>query len=261
MRAGGSSEGGGHIARAALSLMHYQAESGTSCPLTMTFAAIPALRTNPDAFRPWIEKGLHPGYDPRNVSVDEKAGAVFGMSMTEKTGGSDVRSNTTRAVVLTAGGDGRDAGSAYSLTGHKWFTSAPMCDAFLTLAYSDAPSVSVSAAGTGSKAAATAGQLSCFLVPRWLAPATRNAGFRVVRLKEKLGDRSNASSEVEYDGAVGYLVVSALLAAAPARGARRVAYHLARPLRTRRARSARECAPFWRWWCTRGWTARWAARA
>lgn len=190
------------MVRAALSLMHYQAESGSSCPLTMTFAAIPALQTSRAAFTEWIDKGITPAYDPRDVPVSQKQGAVFGMSMTEKTGGSDVRSNTTRAAPLSSA-DAAQAGGAYSLIGHKWFTSAPMCDAFLTLAYSTPRVGEHAAAMTG---APTSDGLSCFLVPRWLPSGQRNTGFRVVRLKDKLGDRSNASSEVEYDNAVGYMV-------------------------------------------------------
>ena len=111
---------GAHMTRALLSMLHYQAESGSSCPLTMTFAAIPALRTSPDAFSTWIEKGIHPSYDGADKPVSEKSGAVFGMSMTEKAGGSDVRSNTTTARPL---GDSfaPGAGSPFLLTGHKWY--------------------------------------------------------------------------------------------------------------------------------------------
>ncbi|RYE98378.1 MAG: hypothetical protein EOO41_02445, partial [Methanobacteriota archaeon] len=166
------------------------------------FAAIPALQTSGAAFTEWIGKGITPVYDPRNVPASQKQGVVFGMSMTEKTGGSDVRSNTTRAAPLS-GRDAAQAGGAYSLIGHKWFTSAPMCDAFLTLAYSTPRAGEHAAAEAG---APTSDGLSCFLVPRWLSDGQRNTGFRVVRLKDKLGDRSNASSEVEYDNAVGYLV-------------------------------------------------------
>lgn len=166
----------GHVAHAAILFLTGQADSGTSCPMTMTYAAVPALRTEPavaEVWVPWITAGR---YDPAFRPAAEKAGVTIGMAMTEKQGGSDVRANTTRAE--PTGEDGW-----YSLTGHKWFCSAPMCDAFLTLAYAE-------------------GGLTCFLVPRWLPDGTRNAGFRIMRLKDKLGDRSNASSEIEYHGAL-----------------------------------------------------------
>ncbi|MEQ1689121.1 MAG: acyl-CoA dehydrogenase family protein, partial [Sphingopyxis sp.] len=123
----------------------------------------------------WIPRILTGQYDPACRPAIEKAGVTIGMAMTEKQGGSDVRANSTRAEATCEGG-------WYALTGHKWFCSAPMCDAFLTLGYAD-------------------GGLTCFLVPRWLPTGERNAGFRVMRLKDKLGDRSNASSEIEYHGA------------------------------------------------------------
>ncbi len=164
---------GSHVARAALSYLHGQVEPGSSCPLTMTHAAIPVLRREP-ALQTWALKAAAPHYDFRNVPIEGKAGITLGMGMTEKQGGSDVRSNTTRAVPLPASGE-------YLLTGHKWFFSAPMSDGFLVLA--QAP-----------------GGLSCFLLPRWRPDGTRNA-FRLVRLKDKLGDWSNASSEVEFDAA------------------------------------------------------------
>lgn len=135
----------------------------------------------------WVPLLTTPVYDPRNVPVEEKKGATMGMSMTEKQGGSDVRQNTTRAEPLVDGSSARDPGAPYALTGHKWFTSAPMSDAFLTLAQTESG-------------------LSCFLVPRWLPDGSRNHGFMVQRLKEKAGDKSNASSEVEYDRAWGQLV-------------------------------------------------------
>jgi putative acyl-CoA dehydrogenase len=137
---------------------------------------MPALRAEPAIAAEWAPRILAGRYDPAVRPAAEKSGVTIGMAMTEKQGGSDVRANTTRAE--PAGEDGW-----YSLTGHKWFCSAPMCDAFLTLAY--AP-----------------GGLTCFLLPRWLPGGERNGGFRVVRLKDKLGDRSNASSEVEYHGAL-----------------------------------------------------------
>lgn len=166
----------GHVAHAAILFLTGQADSGTSCPMTMTYAAMPALRVEADVAAEWGPRLLVGRYDPAVRPAEEKAGVTIGMAMTEKQGGSDVRANTTRAMPV--GEDGW-----YQLTGHKWFCSAPMCDAFLTLAY--AP-----------------GGLTCFLLPRWLPDGERNAGFRVMRLKDKLGDRSNASSEVEYHGAL-----------------------------------------------------------
>ncbi|MEU1484677.1 acyl-CoA dehydrogenase family protein [Streptomyces sp. NPDC005752] len=164
---------GGHVRRAAGFLVWTQAEAGHGCPLSMTHAAVPALRTDPALAAEWeplltshvYEEGLRP--------ASQKAGVLFGMGMTEKQGGTDVRSNTTRAEPLA--GDGE-----YLLTGHKWFCSAPMSDGFLVLA--QAP-----------------GGLSCFLVPRVLPDGARNV-FAIQRLKDKLGNRSNASSEVEFDG-------------------------------------------------------------
>ena len=164
---------GAHVARAALSYLHHQAEAGTSCPLTMTHAAVAVLRQDP-SLAVWADKAAAPHYDPRDVPIADKAGITLGMGMTEKQGGSDVRSNTTIATPL-----GRD--DAYALVGHKWFFSAPMSDGFLVLA--QAP-----------------GGLSCFLMPRRLPDGNRNA-FRLMRLKDKLGDWSNASSEVELCGA------------------------------------------------------------
>ena len=164
---------GAHVARAALSYLHYQAEPGSSCPLTMTHAAIPVLRREP-ALREWAHKAAMPHYDGRDAPMAGKRGVTLGMGMTEKQGGSDVRANTTRATPLAAEGE-------YALVGHKWFFSAPMSDAFLVLA--QAP-----------------GGLSCFLLPRWRPDGGKNA-LRLMRLKDKLGDWSNASSEVEFEGA------------------------------------------------------------
>lgn len=177
---------GSQVVRAALSYMENQTEAGHSCPLTMTFSAIPALRRVP-GYEDWVEKIKCQDYDPRNVPASEKRAVTIGMSMTEKQGGSDVRLNTTIATPITPGAPAN--GKEYSLTGHKWFTSAPMCDAFLTLAKLDdnAPP-------------------SCFLVPRWKPDGTRNSGFKVMRLKNKLGDHANASSEVEYDEAFGTMI-------------------------------------------------------
>lgn len=164
---------GAHVARAALMLLASENEAGHTCPVSMTYAVVPALRKQPDLAREW-EPHIHRlKYDPRARPVSEKAGALMGMAMTEKQGGSDVRSNTTLAETT--------GGGAYVLTGHKWFCSAPMCDAFLVLAQA-------------------LGGLTCFLVPRWTPDGERNQ-FHIQRLKSKLGNRSNASSEVEFDGA------------------------------------------------------------
>ncbi len=169
---------GSHVARAAKVIAWGVADAGHMCPISMTYAVVPALRTTPDlaaAYEPLLSNAE---YDPELAPPLTKRGLIAGMSMTEKQGGSDVRANTTRAV---PDGDG-----GYRLTGHKWFTSAPMSDLFLTLA--QAP-----------------GGLSCFLVPRVLPDGRRNA-FYLQRLKDKLGNKSNASGEVEYDGALGWLV-------------------------------------------------------
>ncbi|RRU11629.1 acyl-CoA dehydrogenase family protein [Stenotrophomonas sp. 278] len=163
---------GAHVARAALSYLHHQAEAGTSCPLTMTHAAVAVLRQHP-AFAEWASKAAAPVYDPRDVPIADKSGITLGMGMTEKQGGSDVRSNATHAELQADG--------SYSLVGHKWFFSAPMSDGFLVLAQA-------------------AGGLTCFLMPRRLPDGNRNA-FRLMRLKDKLGDWANASSEVEFCGA------------------------------------------------------------
>lgn len=174
---------GAHAARTALSLTFSQIEAGHGCPITMTFAAVPALRAQPEVLDAWEERLTSARYDSSDVPASEKTGALCGMGMTEKQGGSDVRANTTVAKAVGAGGGGAE----YALTGHKWFCSAPMCDLFLVLAQID---------GEG---------LSCFAVPRWRPDGTRNA-FHLQRLKEKLGNRSNASSEVEFRSAYGQLV-------------------------------------------------------
>lgn len=166
----------GHVAHAAILFLTGQADSGVSCPMTMTYAAVPTLRAEPTLAGEWIPRILTGQYDPACRPAQEKAGVTIGMAMTEKQGGSDVRANSTRAEATSEGG-------WHALTGHKWFCSAPMCDAFLTLGYAD-------------------GGLTCFLVPRWLPDGERNAGFRLMRLKDKMGDRSNASSEIEYHGAM-----------------------------------------------------------
>ncbi|MFJ5882476.1 isovaleryl-CoA dehydrogenase [Kitasatospora cineracea] len=169
---------GAHTARAAKFYVWGQVEAGHTCPVSMTYAAVPALRTTPDlaaAYEPLLAART---YDFGLREPHGKRGLIAGMSMTEKQGGSDVRANTTRAVPTADG--------TYRLTGHKWFTSAPMSDVFLTLA--QAP-----------------GGLSCFLLPRVLPDGTRNA-LRLQRLKDKLGNKSNASAEIEYEDATGWLV-------------------------------------------------------
>ena len=173
---------GAHVARAARSYMQTQVEAGHGCPITMTFASVPCLKTQPDLAERWLPKIEGRIYDPRNVPIDQKAGATIGMAMTEKQGGSDVRANTTRAFSLGPEGPGQ----AYELVGHKFFVSAPMCDAFLMLA--QAP-----------------GGLSCFLVPRWRPDGGKNP-LQIVRLKRKMGNVSNASSETELRGALGWMV-------------------------------------------------------
>jgi putative acyl-CoA dehydrogenase len=177
-----NSDSGAHVARAALAFLRHQIDEGTSCPLTMTFAAIPSLRLQPELAREWEPRILSSTYDPRSLPASQKLGALFGMGMTERQGGSDVRANTTLAEPVEGGGPGGD----YVIRGHKWFCSAPMCDAFLILA--QAPK-----------------GLSCFLLPRWRPDGTRNA-FHLLRLKDKLGNRSNASSEVEFNRAWSQLV-------------------------------------------------------
>jgi putative acyl-CoA dehydrogenase len=169
---------GAHVARAAMMFLHNQADAGTSCPLTMTYACVPALRHAPDLADAWLDRIASPIYDPRQLPGEKKAGITVGMGMTEKQGGSDVRANTTEAMPAGEG--------TYTLVGHKWFFSAPMCDAFLVLA--QAP-----------------GGLTCFWLPRLLPDGTRN-GLRFQRLKDKLGDRSNASSEVEFHDALAWPV-------------------------------------------------------
>ena len=171
-----------HVRRAAKFFVWGQVESGHGCPISMTYAAVPVLRTQPDLAALWLAPLTAREYDPRLISVTEKSAALCGMGMTEKQGGSDLRSNQTQAVPASRPGPGCE----YLLTGHKWFCSAPMSDAFLVLAQ----------APTG---------LSCFLVPRALADGTHNA-FIIARLKNKLGNRSNASAEVEFDETHGWLI-------------------------------------------------------
>ena len=173
---------GAHVARAAGYFMHAQVEAGSLCPTTMTFAAIPVLSREPALFAALQPKLFSREHDARDLPLEQKHSILVGMGMTEKQGGSDVRSNTTRARPLD--GDGR--GAAYLLTGHKWFFSAPMCDAHLVLARTD-------------------GGLSCFFVPRWRPDGSKNAVL-VQRLKDKLGNRSNSSSEVEFQDAYGVMI-------------------------------------------------------
>jgi len=173
---------GANVARAALFTQMSQAEAGVGCPISMTFSVIPALRTQPELAAEWEPRFLSREYDGDLRPAGEKPGALAGMAMTEKQGGSDVRANTTRAVPVNGGGPG----AAYEITGHKWFCSAPMCDAFLVLAQTDAG-------------------VSCFLLPRFTPDGERNR-FHIQRLKDKLGNRSNASSEVEFRGAWAQLV-------------------------------------------------------
>ncbi|MCX7893786.1 MAG: acyl-CoA dehydrogenase family protein [Burkholderiales bacterium] len=161
---------GGFVARAALNYLWNQGENGISCPVTMTFACLAPLAHAPALEREWRPKIVAEDYDPRPLPLAQKRAVTVGMAMTEKQGGSDLRANTTRAEPA--------GGGAWALTGHKWFCSAPMCDAFLALARTDAG-------------------LTCFLVPRSLADGTRNV-FLIQRLKDKLGNKSNASSEIEF---------------------------------------------------------------
>ncbi len=178
----GEPQPGAHVARAAMFICFGQAEAGVGCPLSMTYSVVPALRAQPELAAEWEPLLTANAYDPLLRPAGEKGSAKCGMSMTEKQGGSDVRANTTTATPVAGGG----AGEEYLLRGHKWFTSAPMCDLFLVLAQTDE--------GVG-----------CFAVPRVLPDGTRNP-FLLQRLKDKLGNRSNASSEVEFDGTWGRLV-------------------------------------------------------
>ncbi len=169
-------------ARAAMMYLHNQVDAGSCCPLTMTFASVAALRHQPDVAKEWEPLITANEYDPANKPWFEKKGVTIGMAMTEKQGGTDVRANTTKAVAVETKGPGQ----LYKLTGHKWFCSAPMCDAFLTLAQTEKG-------------------LSCFLLPRWKKDGSLN-GFYVQRLKNKLGNQANASSEVEYRDAQAWMI-------------------------------------------------------
>ncbi|MEG3178746.1 acyl-CoA dehydrogenase family protein [Sphingomonas sp. RB3P16] len=172
---------GGHVAHAAMLAVFTQAEAGTMCPINMTYASVAGLRCEPEHAKPWIDALVGGTYDAPLRPISDKTGITIGMAMTEKQGGSDVRANTTRAHPLP------DIGPrAYRLVGHKWFCSAPMSDAFLTLAY-------------------TEGGLSCFLAPRITPDGARN-GIHIMRLKDKLGNKSSASSEIEYHDAYAELL-------------------------------------------------------
>jgi len=173
---------GAHAARAAGTYMLGQVESGVYCPIAMTYGAVPTLRQNAALAAEWLPRIFARRYDPRVAPAGQKGAALVGMSMTENQGGSDLRTNTTRAEPVTHAGGRR----IFRLNGNKWFMSAPMCDAFLVLAR-------------------TAAGLGCFFVPRWTADGRRN-GIHLVRLKDKLGNRSNASSEVELVDAEGELI-------------------------------------------------------
>lgn len=173
---------GGHVERAAAFMLFTEAEPSVLCPVSMSYAVTPALRANPALHAAWGPKLANTAYDERFLPYDQKTAATMGMGMTEKQGGSDVRANTTRAKP-----DGTDSwGRRYRVTGHKWFLSAPMCDAFLVLAQ-------------------TATGLSCLFMPRFLPDGSVNA-IAVQRLKHKLGNHANASAEVEFDHATAWLV-------------------------------------------------------
>jgi putative acyl-CoA dehydrogenase len=194
-----SRQPGAQVARAAAYLLFGQVENGSQCPVTMTYASVPALRQNAAIAARWLPKILSREYDPRSLPVEQKRGALVGMGMTEKQGGTDVRANTTRAAPLdpvqARSRFGEQGEGAFVIVGHKWFFSAPQCDAHLVLAQ------------TGSEGSADGSPpgLSCFFVPRFLPDGSRNA-IRVQRLKNKLGNRSNASSEVEFCDAVGWMI-------------------------------------------------------
>ncbi|MBA3784990.1 MAG: isovaleryl-CoA dehydrogenase [Acidobacteria bacterium] len=173
-----SEHAGAYVARNALAFLKQQVDEGTSCPLTMTFAVVPSLKIQPEIADEWLPRILSNEYDPRFIPASEKRGATFGMAMTEPQGGSDVRANLTRARKIGSG--------EYEITGRKWFCSAPMCDAFLVLAQTERG-------------------ISCFLLPRFKPDSARNA-FHISRLKDKLGNKSNASSEVEFHAAYAQII-------------------------------------------------------
>lgn len=169
-----------HVVRMAKNYLYNQVEAGSACPLTMTFSAVPPLSKNLHIGTEWLEKLLTGAYDPANKPIQQKTGVTIGMAMTEKQGGTDVRANKSFASEL----DPND--KTYEIIGHKWFCSAPMCDGFLTLAQTEQG-------------------LSCFLVPRWRPNGSKNQLY-IQRLKDKMGNRSNASSEIEFRGAFGWLL-------------------------------------------------------
>lgn len=174
-----SSKAGKYVARSVLAYLKQQADEGTSCPVTMTFAVVPSLKIDAEIEREWLPKVLSNEYDPRFLPAPEKRGATFGMAMTEPQGGSDVRANTTYA-------EKRGDAGEYKITGRKWFCSAPMSDAFLVLAQTEKG-------------------LSCFLMPRFTPSGTKNALY-FQRLKDKLGNKSNASGEVEFHAAYARII-------------------------------------------------------
>lgn len=174
---------GSQVVHGALNYLMNQPEGGIMCPMAMMYSAFPSLRMTAGIGDEWIARLLSTQYDPRDIPVEQKHGATIGMFMTEKQGGSDVRANTTRAIPI---GERTGPAAQYHLTGHKYFCSAPMSDAFLTLAHTDAG-------------------LSCFLLPRWRPDGTRN-NLLIQRLKDKLGNRSNASSEIEFLDTYGVMI-------------------------------------------------------
>ncbi|GAA1952144.1 acyl-CoA dehydrogenase family protein [Microbacterium deminutum] len=174
---------GAHVARAAMFMLFAQVEPGHACPVSMTHAAVASIEGSPWIADEWLPRLYSREYDPRLVPPEPKRSALIGMAMTEKQGGSDVRAGTTHGTSM--------GGHAYSLTGHKWFCSAPMSDGFLVLAH--------------TRRGAVEEGLSCLFVPRLLPHGVRNV-FRIQRLKDKLGNRSNASAEVEFDGTVGFVL-------------------------------------------------------
>ena len=173
-----SEHAGAYVARSGLAFLKQQVDEGTSCPLTMTFAVVPSLKIQPEISEEWLPRVLSNEYDPRFIPASEKRGATFGMAMTEPQGGSDVRTNLTFAKSIGSG--------EYEITGRKWFCSAPMCDAFLVLAQTEKG-------------------VSCFLLPRFKPDGAKNA-FHIQRLKDKLGNKSNASSEVEFHAAYAQII-------------------------------------------------------
>ncbi len=168
----------GHLGQSVLTYMFSQPEGGVMCPMAMAYSVVPSLRMAPEVAEEWMPRILSTEYDRRDIPANEKTGAMIGMFMTEKQGGSDVRANSTVA---------RPDGDGYLLTGHKFFCSAPMCDAFLVLANTE---------GMG---------ISCFLMPRWRPDGTRNNLF-IQRMKDKLGNKSNASTEMEFQDTYGVMV-------------------------------------------------------